>query len=158
MSDPRGSQRTARGFTLIEVMIALVILAFGMLTLAVMQLQSLRQGSQGRHTGDGTAIARSYLEQTNRLPWAELTTAVGGAFVDPDWDFEPDASMVVARPSGGTATEKSYTIVWRVTNVDGPPVCLRDVEVSVTWTEEGSSTSKTHVIGTRRYNTGDPNC
>ena len=64
-----------------------MILAFGLLTLACMQLYAMRQGSQGRHTGDGSAIARSYLEQAARLPWAALDAAVAAAaWVAPGWD------------------------------------------------------------------------
>lgn len=161
MSAPRAvPSRAARGFSLLEVMLTLVILAFGMLTLAIMQLQALRQGSQGRHTGDGTAIARSYLEQASRVRWSELDTAqAAGTWVAPAWAGVPSAQVTVDRPAGlADSTEHTYTILWRVTDVGGPPVCLRDVEVSVTWTEDGSSTPKTHVLGTRRYNAGNSSC
>lgn len=152
--------RAARGFSLLEVMLTLVILAFGMLTLALMQLSALRQGSQGRHTGDGTAIARSYLEQASRVPWSVLDTAqAAGTWVTPAWAGAPAAAVTVDRPDSlADSTEHSYTVQWRVTNVGGPPVCLRDVEVRVTWTEDGSSTPKTHVLGTRRYNQGNSSC
>ncbi|HXK23924.1 MAG TPA: prepilin-type N-terminal cleavage/methylation domain-containing protein [Myxococcota bacterium] len=163
MSDARRRhERGSQGFTLIEVMLALVILAVGMLTLAVMQLQALKQGSQGKHTGDGTAIARSYLEQTNRLPWSVLTTAqTAGGWQTPgnDWPGKPVTVVSVDRPDGlAASTDHNYTIQWRVTDIGAAPVCLRDVEVKVSWTEDGSSTTKQHVIGTRRYHTGDPNC
>jgi prepilin-type N-terminal cleavage/methylation domain-containing protein len=157
---PVDRRRASRGFTLIEVMLTLVILAFGMLTLAIMQLQALRQGAQGRHTGDGTAIARSYLEQASRVPWSELDVAqAAGTWVAPAWAGLPAAQVTVDRPDSlAASTEHSYTILWRVTDVGGPPVCLRDVEVSVTWTEKGSTTPKTHVLGTRRYNEGNASC
>jgi prepilin-type N-terminal cleavage/methylation domain-containing protein len=157
MSKTTDAPRAAQGFTLVEVMITLVILGFGILTLALMQLYSIRQGSQGRHTGDSSAIARSYLEQTSRLPWSTLTGAVGTAWVNPGWASLPGTATLVNSPSGG-ATEHSYTIQWRVTNLDGPPVCLRDVEVRVRWSEENRSSQKEQIIGTRRYNEGDSNC
>jgi prepilin-type N-terminal cleavage/methylation domain-containing protein len=157
---PRAGGRS-QGFTLLEVMLTLVILAFGMLTLAVMQLHALRQGSQGRHTGDGTAIARSFLEQTSRVPWADLTAAATATgWQVPGWAGAPASTVTVDRPGGAAdATEHAYTIRWRVTDVGSTaPICLRDVEVRVQWTEQGSSTLKTHVLGTRRFNAGDPNC
>jgi prepilin-type N-terminal cleavage/methylation domain-containing protein len=157
MSQTHDALRRAQGFTLVEVMITLVILGFGILTLALMQLYSIRQGSQGRHTGDSSAIARSYLEQTSRLPWSALDGAVGTAFVNPGWANLPATATVVNSPNGN-ATEHSYTIQWRVTNLDGPPVCLRDVEVRVRWDEEDRTTQKEQVIGTRRYNEGDASC
>lgn len=154
----REPARAARGFTLVEVMLTLVILAFGMLTLALMQLYAMRQGSQGRHTGDSSAIARSYLEQTIRLPWTALDPAVG-TWVNPGWAGLPSANVIVNRPGGAAdATEHTYTVQWKVTNLDGPPVCLRDVEVRVRWNEEDMSAQKEQIIGTRRYNSGDDDC
>jgi prepilin-type N-terminal cleavage/methylation domain-containing protein len=164
MSAPRPARlRSAGGFTLLEVMLTLVILSFGLLTLGLMQLYAMREGAQGRHTGDGTAIARSYLEQATRLPWSVLTTAeAAGDWVAPDpedWTGQPLAQTLVDAPTGAPMAEHTYTIQWRVTDIGaGPDVCLRDVEVSVSWNEEGRSTPKTHVIGTRRFNAGDPAC
>ena len=147
------SRRRAQGFSLIEVMITLLILAFGLMTLAFVQLQAMRQGSQGRHTGDGTAIARSYLEQAARVPWAELEAArTAGGWQDPDWDGVPDRFVSVDRPGGLAATnEHSYSIEWSVTAIAGTS-CVRDVQVRVQWSEEASSTAKTHVLGTPNRN------
>lgn len=152
------SGRASRGFTLLEVMLTLTILAFGMLTLAVMQLYAMRQGTLGRHTGDGTSIARSYLEQTARLPWSTLTAAVtAGGWQAPAWAGLPSAQVTVARPGGAAATtEHAYTIEWRVS--DGGTACLRNVEVRVRWTDEGTSAQKEHILGTRRYNEGGAGC
>jgi prepilin-type N-terminal cleavage/methylation domain-containing protein len=157
---PDASPRAQQGFTLVEVMLSLLILGFGILTLALMQLYALRQGSQGRHTGDGTAIARSFLEQASRVPWTVLdAAALAGNWAAPGWAGAPSAQVVVDRPAGAAAaTEHSYTIEWKVTNVGaGPTICLRDVEVRVSWTEDGSA-PKTHVLGTRRFNQGSPDC
>ena len=151
-------RRAARGFTLIEVMITLTILAFGLLALAAMQLVALKQGSAGRHTSDGATIARSYLEQAARLPWADLTAVAGGGWVAPGWAGAPSANVDVDLPTGGASTEHAYTVLWRVTNVGAAPVCLRDVEVQVTWDEDGFSTPKVYAVGTRRYNQGDASC
>jgi prepilin-type N-terminal cleavage/methylation domain-containing protein len=150
-------RRAQRGFTLVEVMITLTILAFGLLALAAMQLHALRQGSAGRHTGDGSAIARSYLEQASRLPWTTLGAVAGAGWVAPGWTGVPSATMTVNSPSGA-ATEHTYTVEWRVTDVGAAPVCLRDVEVRVTWPEQGFGSGKTSTLGTRRYNQGNSSC
>jgi type IV pilus assembly protein PilV len=155
----RMRRRSGGGFTLIEVMLTLVILAFGMLTLAAMQLYAMRQASQGRHTGDGATIARSFLEQAARLPWATLGGAVGTSWQTPGWTGAPATAVTVKRPGASTTTEKSYTVEWRVTNVGaGPTICLRDIEVKVTWTEEETSATKQTVVSTRRYDQGDDSC
>lgn len=148
------------GFTLLEVLITFVILAFGMLMLAMMQLYAMRQGSQGRHTGDAATIARSYLEQANRQPWAVLSGAqAAGTWVAPGWAGVPATAVNVNLPNaGGTSAEHTYAVQWRVTDVGAAPICLRDVEIQVTWAEEGITANKQIVLGTRRFNQGDPNC
>jgi prepilin-type N-terminal cleavage/methylation domain-containing protein len=158
MSACHDTRRAARGFTLVEVMITLVILGFGLLALAAMQLAAIKQGSAGRHTGDGSAIARSYLEQAARLPWTSLTAVAGGGWVAPGWAGTPSANVSMSLPTGGASTEHAYTVLWRVTNVGGAPVCLRDIEVSVTWQEDGFAAPKAYQVGTRRYNQGDASC
>ena len=153
------TRRAARGFTLVEVMITLVILAFGLMALALMQMAALKQGSAGRHTGDGAAIARSYLEQATRIPWDTLDATAGDGWSDPGWDGIPDANVVVATPAGDVATEHAYTVQWRVTDIGAtPPICLREIEVRVTWSEEGFAAPKAYEVGTRRYNDGDDEC
>lgn len=149
-----------RGFTLLEVMVTLGVISFGLVTLAYMQLYAMRQGSQGRHTHDAGAIARSFLEQAVRLPWADLdAAAVAADWVAPGWAGAPAASVTVDMPDGGgAATERTYNVTWRVTDVGAAPVCLRDVEVRVAWNEEESTAPKATVIGTRRYNRGDAGC
>jgi len=154
----RASQQS--GFTLLEVLITFVILAFGMLTLAMMQLYAMRQSSQGRHTGDASSIGRSFLEQAQRVPWTVLDTAeAAGTWVAPAWAGAPAAQVTVNQPGGGAVlTEQTYTVQWRVTDIGAAPVCLRDVEVRVTWNEDDQVMNKQVVIGTRRFNKGDSNC
>lgn len=148
------------GFTLVEVMITLGVLAFGLATLAYMQLYAMRQGSQGRHTANAAALARSYLEQAVRVPWSELDAAeAAGTWVPPGWPGAPNPQVAVQLPgAGGASVERSYTVNWRVANVGAAPVCLRDVEVQVSWDEEEMSNRKSLVVGTRRFNSGDSNC
>lgn len=145
------------GFSLLEVVIALGILGFGLLTLALMQMHALTQGSAGRHTGDAAAVARTYVEQVHRLPWAALTADVGSGWVAPSWNAAPAAITVNVTGPGGTSAENTYNVLWRVTNVAGT-ACLRDVEVRVSWAEEDLSSPKTLTLATRRYDWGSATC
>lgn len=158
------ARRHAGGFTLIEAMVAMTVLAFGLLTLAAMQLHAFRQGSAGRHTQDAAATARTYLEQVQRVPWSELDTAQAvGNWTNPSWNGAPatvNRSMSV--PGGGPdPTEHSYNVQWLVSDVvvgGNPDPCLRDVAVRVSWAERNRSTPKTLELKTRRYNWGDVSC
>ena len=89
----RNRRSQGSGFSLLEVVIAMGILSFGLLTLALMQLYALTQGSAGRHTGDASAVARSYLEQVHRLPWTVLDTAEGNGWRNPDWTVPPTVPL-----------------------------------------------------------------
>jgi prepilin-type N-terminal cleavage/methylation domain-containing protein len=155
----RSGTRRSSGFSLLEVVIAMAVLSFGLLTLAMMQLHALTQGAAGRHTGDAAAVARSYLEQVHRLPWSELTAAVtAGGWQDPGWNgANPTVTTSVTEPGGATTTEETYSVQWRVTDVAGN-ACLRDVEIEVTWPEEHMSQPKRTVLATRRYNWGGSSC
>ena len=152
------------GFTIIEGMIAAGVLAFGLLTLAVMQLQALSQGAAGRHSQDGVAIARAHLEQIQRIPWTEVTDAQAvGTWTATDWPgVTGSVDVEVDNPSGGTAVNKTYTVEWQVTDVldasSNPRPCLRDIELRVSWPEENMSNDKTHSFVTRRYDWGGASC
>ncbi|MBW2398132.1 MAG: prepilin-type N-terminal cleavage/methylation domain-containing protein [Deltaproteobacteria bacterium] len=156
--------RHAGGFTLIEAMIAMTVLAFGLLTLAAMQLQAFRQGSAGRHSQDASTTAGAYIEQIRRIPWSELDTAEAiGTWTNPSWN---GAASTVNRTvnvpgGGGTTTEHSYNIQWLVSDVvvgGNPDPCLRDVSVRVSWEETDRPAPKTLELKTRRFNWGDASC
>jgi type IV pilus assembly protein PilV len=113
----RRTKARSAGFTLVEVMIALSVLAAGLLTVAAAQLYAMRGGSSGRHTSDAASVAHSQLENFQRAAFEDLT-ATGGS-----WSTPPE---VVDR------VETSYSMQWRITDVDPN---LKSVDVRVTWDE-----------------------
>ena len=145
-------------------MIAMGILAFGLFTLAVMQLEAISQGAAGRHSQDAAAIARTQLEQIQRVPWSEVTDAQAvGTWTPTDWPGASGSVDAEVDDAGGArAVTNTYTVDWLVSNVlDGggnPRPCIRDVEVRVTWPEEGMSSNKALSLVTRRYNWGGASC
>lgn len=150
--------RTQGGFTILEVFIAIGILGFGLLTLSVMQLEALSQGAAGKHSSDAATVGRTYLEQVHRVPWTDLDTAEGAGFTAPNWAGAPaTVNVQMSLPGGGTSSEHTYNVLWRVTDIVGT-TCLRDVEVQVSWSEENVPAAKTIQLASRRYNYGDPSC
>ena len=116
-----------RGFSLLEVLIALSILAVGVLAMAAMQLQALKFGRSGRHTSDAALVARNEMERLQRLDWGHADVAPTGGWTAPaNWDQTVETT-------GGPETEQSYQFRRRVTTVVAGEV--RSIDVQVQWNE-----------------------
>ncbi len=152
------ARRHSTGFSLLEVMIAFVILAVGILAMTAMQVEALRQGGAGRHTTDAAAVGRTYLEQAQRLPFAAVDGVKGTGWLVPAWaGARSSYDTAVANPGGATAIEHTYNVLWRVSSV-AATTCILDVEMQVTWLEVNFTSAKTLVLATRRYNWGGASC
>ena len=136
--DPIDRPRSTRGgFTMLEVMFALGILAFGLLTLALMQISALSQGSSARDLSAAAVLARDQMERVQSLPWAQVAPT---NWVAPAWiNFAGQAAgdvpvqMRVSSQASPLVTQV-YTVRWRVTAVAGS-TNLRNVDVQVQWNE-----------------------
>ena len=58
-----------RGFSLIEVLISLIVLAVGLLAVAELQIMSVKGGSASNHVTQATILAQNRLEELRRLPY-----------------------------------------------------------------------------------------
>jgi len=86
-----------KGFTLIEVMIALMVLTIGILGMMVMQTSATTSNYRASTLTTASTIATQQVETLRSLPF---TSVANGALVDP-------------------AT--SYPVSWTVTNIAGLP-------------------------------------
>lgn len=140
----RARRRGERGFTLIEVTVALGILATGLLAVAAAQLYAMRGGRSGRHTTDAAEIAQSQIEALQRMDWDDAGLAATGGWV-------PAVAQVVpvqVVTSGGPVVEQNYNLQWRITNVNG---FLKSIDVRVQWAEENRP-NRAYTISTMRHN------
>lgn len=155
-----------KGFSLLEVLIALGILGYGLLGLAVMQIHAMRDGSTSRYTTDAARIARDQMEQIQRMPFATVQAAAGLGWQAPPWiavaGFAPGQIPVqVQTPPGAPANAgvvQVYNVAWNVTTVPADPNLL-NVDVEVTWVEPGRVNAKptrtglpTVTLSSVRYN------
>lgn len=69
-----------RGFTLIEVLVALVVLSVALVAMIPMLLQSIRGNYFGKETTQSAAVCQDKLEELRRVPYASL--AAGNDTVD----------------------------------------------------------------------------
>lgn len=124
--------RSCGGITLVEVTISLLILAFGLLGIMVMQVYSLQGGERGRHLTRASAIARDQLEQLHRLPFGDAQLADTSALPGPPAGFTAPVQVNEIVQAAPDRVEQAYAVAWRVSDL-GPS--LKAIDVRVTWDE-----------------------
>jgi prepilin-type N-terminal cleavage/methylation domain-containing protein len=133
--------RTTGGFTLIEVMITIGILTFGLVALAAMQIQAMHGSDRGRHATHAAAIAENKMEQLQQDAWASIGVT-GGFVADP---VEQNAVKL----DGATINEITYNVSPQITDVQA--TFTRAIDVQVSWTEEGGEI-RSVTLSSIRYN------
>ncbi len=74
--------RGESGFTIVEILIAIVILTIGLLAMANMHVLAMFVNSSSKNVTESTALAQSRMEQLIRLPFDNPEIAPTGGFVD----------------------------------------------------------------------------
>ena len=134
--------RTTAGFTILEVMIVIGILSFGLLSLAAMQIQAMKGSDRGRHATNAAAIAENKMEQLQQDDWTSI--AVTGGFVTDG--VEQNAIKL----DGGTnINERVYNVFYQITDVQA--TFTRAIDVQVSWTEN-SGEARSITLSSVRYN------
>ena len=134
-------RRRLGGFSLIEIMIAMSILGFGMMGIAAMQLNVMR-GSQGsRDLTRAVEIAQGQLEQLSRLNWSDLSTTA--------WTTPVAATSEV--DSNAVQSDQVYLIDQRITDVVAGST--RSIDVRVSWTDPRRG-NRNFSLTTLRFNNG----
>ncbi|MEA3222868.1 MAG: prepilin-type N-terminal cleavage/methylation domain-containing protein [Thermodesulfobacteriota bacterium] len=110
---------TREGFTLIEVVIAILIFAVGIIGVAKMQGEAVKGGSFGMQITDAMNITQNQVELLMGLSYAH-TSLTNGAHNSPG--ITSDAG-------------RNYAIVWNVSD-DTPVTGVKQVRVSSSWTEK----------------------
>jgi type IV pilus assembly protein PilV len=98
----RRTRNNEDGFSLIEVMIAIVILAVGLLGLAALMAQLTGTTGNSRYMGTQVMLASEKLEDLNRLPVGNVALLPGGHFTGDDVGYSDQVQ--VSSDNGGTST------------------------------------------------------
>lgn len=85
-----------KGFSLIEVLVGLVILAIGLLAIAGMQITSIRGNYFSSSLTQATILAQDRMEKLKNLPYPSLssgsdTETVSGTIFTMQWTVVPDS-------------------------------------------------------------------
>jgi prepilin-type N-terminal cleavage/methylation domain-containing protein len=90
---------TNRGFSLIEVMIAMAIFSIGILAVGSMQLSTTKNNTTGNIMTGATMLARQKIEELKNLDRSDLDTADGNDTVGiyrRDWVTDPVPGSSIA--------------------------------------------------------------
>jgi prepilin-type N-terminal cleavage/methylation domain-containing protein len=138
--------RKRGGFTLIEMMFAMVIMAAGLLAMLAVQVQALQQGRYGRHTTEAMQIGRDQMERFMRLPWGDVS-------VQPVAWTVPVPVTLAVQNDGGAVAQQTFNVSWRIQAAAFEPNA-RTVDIDVTWIENdvGASFPRRYVLSSLKNN------
>jgi len=106
-----------KGFTLIEILMALAVFSIGILGVASMQILSVNYNGYARRTTEATTIVTELIERTMTLPY--------------------DANDLDPANNPRQVTAGIYTVTWNVTdNVDN-----KTINMTVSWPERRTTKS-----------------
>jgi prepilin-type N-terminal cleavage/methylation domain-containing protein len=147
-----------RGLTLLEVLAAIAILAFGLLAIATMQATSVKGNSQAIGITEAVSLAQDTVEQLMRLPYDNpadnndpLDDNGGGVSNGTNQDADDDGvdddggnfGLDDTVDGGGnviadnTQVNGRYTLYWNIA-VDEPLANVKTVRIIVVWTDRGT--------------------
>jgi prepilin-type N-terminal cleavage/methylation domain-containing protein len=107
--------RSSHGFTLLEVLISLAILAFGLLAVAGLQIATLRGNGFSQHLTEATVLAESKLDQLKNLDYH-----------DPGLSGQPLPEQIL---KSGISYMRQYSVLDLGTT-------MKVVSVTVRWTDQ----------------------
>jgi type IV pilus assembly protein PilV len=117
----RRTQREA-GFSFIDVLLSLVVLSFGVLALADLQVIAVRGNSSSQHLTSAMSVAEQKLETIKTLAYTSIAT---------------EAATPVTAADGTTYT-RTVTVA-----TDSPVANAKTVIVTVTWQDR---LNRTHTV------------
>jgi type IV pilus assembly protein PilV len=93
------TNRSARGFTLLEVLIALLVLSFGLLGLAALQAYSVKANQSAHFRSQATALANMIMDSV-RSNRGSLAAYYSDSYADFTCDDTPDDTPPAAHDLG----------------------------------------------------------
>ena len=94
------------GFTLVEVLVAIVVLSIGLLGVAAMQLTTIRVNSTSNTLTQATNVAQDQLERLMVLPFNHADLL----------DVTPGDGIVTIQPAVPLVPQPGYSVQWEVEN------------------------------------------
>ncbi|HSE40003.1 MAG TPA: hypothetical protein VLH08_04495 [Acidobacteriota bacterium] len=107
------------GFTYVETLIAMFILAIGSLSLAQLFLAGIQLNARTKDDTETVTIAQKYTERLYMQSYDQLAADVGGSLTVPTTDYcvldvKAEDSATVSNPADFHQTEVRYDIYWQI--------------------------------------------
>jgi type IV pilus assembly protein PilV len=121
-SASKGARRTT-GMTLVEIMVSLVVLAFGLLGVAALQVRAITESSGGQHLSTASALARNRVEELSRIDWDAVVLNDSGG----NWSADTVLPMA----------DETFNRAERITDNEATAAdtTVKAIEVRITWTD-----------------------
>jgi len=127
--------RTASlGFSLIELLVALMLIIIGSLAAVTMQRTAVKQGNLTRDRQVAAWLARQLVERVRQMRYADPSLAITSptnTFVNPPSGISPANNLNEFGQNSATGTYQRQWII------DSPSDNVKRVQVRVSWSESG---------------------
>lgn len=125
---PEANDGRAGGFSLLEVTVALGILAFGLLGVTAAQLAAMDSSRESRSLTQALYLAEQQMEEFHAMSRTEIDALVA----DPGYPNDPDNPI---DPDANDHDDTTYDRSWLI-QTDDPEVGISTITVRVDWTDE----------------------
>ena len=134
-------RREQGGFTLLEVLFAMVILGVGILSIALAQISSLKVSSKSRSLSQAMYLAQEQLDLFMTMPGSDAT------FVTPVTDQADPGGPIDVNP--GDADQTTFTRTWTIEPSTPSPGLVR-ITVNIAWDAASGATHQIELQGLKR--------
>ena len=142
-----GIWQQQEGYSLVEVLIAITVLAFGLMAVATMQVTAIKTNATASGISQGLTLGQTKVEELMNLSYdhSDLNDDGGGTNNGTGQDLDDDGvdddgdNFGLDDTTGADGSEANgsrYTIYWNIA-VDEPVTNSKTIRVIVTWTERG---------------------